>query len=209
MVVQQCQEHNSGQERAKPGRKLQKTSTSLPMLCSSCPNEYKIKICKGDISSCRCMTVCFVILFIFMFFKKDSEKNKMKTKEKRELWWPQAWKPDANHSSSVQKGPNMSCFPEVDSRRLSKIHVLGPQHRCPEPTFPGRKDEGICFFQRRFWVKWKALSCPTLCHPMHYTVLWFLQAIILEWVVFPFSRGSSPPRGRTQVSCLAGGFFTS
>ena len=30
----------------------------------------------------------------------------------------------------------------------------------------------------------------------------------LEWVAIPFSRGSSQPRDRTQVSCIAGGFFT-
>ena len=36
-----------------------------------------------------------------------------------------------------------------------------------------------------------------------------LQARILEWVAFPFSRESSLPRDRTQVSCLAGRFFTS
>ena len=35
-----------------------------------------------------------------------------------------------------------------------------------------------------------------------------LQARILEWVAMPSSRGSSQPRGRTQVSCIAGGFFT-
>ena len=34
-----------------------------------------------------------------------------------------------------------------------------------------------------------------------------LQARILEWVAFPFSRGSSQPRDRTQVSCIAGRFF--
>ena len=28
-------------------------------------------------------------------------------------------------------------------------------------------------------------------------------------IAFPFSRGSSQPRDRTQVSCIAGGFFTS
>ena len=33
-------------------------------------------------------------------------------------------------------------------------------------------------------------------------------ARILEWVAIPFSRGSSQPRDRTQVSCIAGGFFT-
>ena len=31
---------------------------------------------------------------------------------------------------------------------------------------------------------------------------------MLEWVAYPFSRGSSQPRNRTGVSCIAGGFFT-
>ena len=31
-----------------------------------------------------------------------------------------------------------------------------------------------------------------------------LQARILEWVAFPLSRGSSPPRDPTQVCCIAG-----
>ena len=35
-----------------------------------------------------------------------------------------------------------------------------------------------------------------------------LQARILEWVAMPFSRGSSQPRDRAQVSCIAGRFFT-
>ena len=40
-------------------------------------------------------------------------------------------------------------------------------------------------------VKVKATqSCPTLCDPMDYTVHGILQARILEWAAFPFSRGS-------------------
>ena len=35
-----------------------------------------------------------------------------------------------------------------------------------------------------------------------------LQARTLEWVAVPFSRGPSPPRGRTWVSCSACRFFT-
>ena len=35
-----------------------------------------------------------------------------------------------------------------------------------------------------------------------------LQAKILEWVAKPSSRGSSQPGDRTQVSRIAGGFFT-
>ena len=46
-------------------------------------------------------------------------------------------------------------------------------------------------------------SCPTLCDPMDYTVHGILLARILEWVAFPFSRGSSQPRDRTQVASIA------
>ena len=61
--------------------------------------------------------------------------------------------------------------------------------------------------------KWKkvkvAQSCPTLCNPMDYTALGILQARILDWVAFPFSRGSSQSRDLIQVSRTAGRFFTS
>ena len=36
-------------------------------------------------------------------------------------------------------------------------------------------------------------SCLTLCYPMDYTARGILQARVLEWVAFPFSRGSSQP----------------
>ena len=39
--------------------------------------------------------------------------------------------------------------------------------------------------------KWKLLSHVWICDPMHYRVHGILQARILEWVAFPFSRGSS------------------
>ena len=52
-----------------------------------------------------------------------------------------------------------------------------------------------------------ALSCQILCDPMDYTAHGVLQARILEWEAFPFSRGSSQPRGWTQVSCVAGSFL--
>ena len=58
-----------------------------------------------------------------------------------------------------------------------------------------------------------AQSCLTLCDPMDCnppgsSVYGILQARILEWVAIPFSRGSSWPKDWTQVSCIAGGFFT-
>ena len=59
--------------------------------------------------------------------------------------------------------------------------------------------------------KWKLLSCVQLFATpwTDYTVHGILQARILEWVTFPFSRGSSQPRDWTQVSCIVGGFFIS
>ena len=60
-----------------------------------------------------------------------------------------------------------------------------------------------------------AQSYPTLgdlvdCSPCQAPLsMGILQARILEWVVMPSSRGSSQPRARTGVSCIAGGFFTS
>ena len=44
--------------------------------------------------------------------------------------------------------------------------------------------------------------CLTLCDPMGYTVHGILQARILEWVAFPFSRGSSQPRDLPRSSAL-------
>ena len=57
-----------------------------------------------------------------------------------------------------------------------------------------------------------AQSCPTLCDPVDCSPLGssvhgILQARVLEWVAISFSRGSSPPRDRTQVSRIAGRCF--
>ena len=46
--------------------------------------------------------------------------------------------------------------------------------------------------------------CLILCDPMDCTIHGIFQARILEWVAIPFSRGSSQPRDRTQVSRIAG-----
>ena len=72
----------------------------------------------------------------------------------------------------------------------------------------------LCCF--RVWqntsnIKWYvkvAQLCPTLCDPVDYIVHGILQVRLLEWVAFPFSRGSPQPRDRTQVSCISGRFFT-
>ena len=49
---------------------------------------------------------------------------------------------------------------------------------------------------------------PHRLYPPGSSVYGMLQASIMEWVAMLSSRGSSQPRDRTWVSCIAGGFFT-
>ena len=56
-------------------------------------------------------------------------------------------------------------------------------------------------------------ACLVLCDPMNYSlpgssVHGIFQARILQWVAISYSGWFSQPRNRTQVSCLADGFFT-
>ena len=61
---------------------------------------------------------------------------------------------------------------------------------------------GIAESDTTEWLNW-------LTDWLNYTVHGILQARILEWVVFPFSRGSFQLKDQTQVSHIAGGFSTS
>ena len=63
----------------------------------------------------------------------------------------------------------------------------------------GRTTRGAARYRKYFYFDQSVgtrqavspLSCPTLCDPMDYRAHGILQARILEWVAFPFSRGSS------------------
>ena len=72
-------------------------------------------------------------------------------------------------------------------------------HQAPPPLGVCRQNTGVgCHFLLQCMkVKSEsevAQSCPTLSDPMDYTVHGILQAQILQWVAFPFPRGSSQPR---------------
>ena len=78
------------------------------------------------------------------------------------------------------------------------------------------KQEKLNLFVRNLYLNHrKVKKQKSLSHiwifvtPMDYTVHGILQDRILEWVAFPFSRGSSLPRDWTQVSLIAGRLFTS
>ena len=95
-----------------------------------------------------------------------------------------------------------------------KVPRVKPIKKFHATDFKGTK-------QILFWIWWLnwcvcvlvAQLCTTLCDSMDCSlpgssVHGILQARTLEWVAFPFSRGSSRLRDQTQVSCTAGRFFS-
>ena len=87
---------------------------------------------------------------------------------------------------------------------FSKHSIFSPQ---PEPPYSETHYHALSL-SKSCEVKWKSLSCVWLfVNPWTIQSSGILQARILEWVAFLFSRGSSQPKDRTQVSHIAGRFF--
>ena len=74
---------------------------------------------------------------------------------------------------------------------------------------PGENSEVDCHFLLQCMKVKVSHLYQTLYDLVDYAVHGILQARILEWVAFPFSRESFQPRDQTQVSHIAGGFSTS
>ena len=88
--------------------------------------------------------------------------------------------------------------------------ICRSNHCLPKDSSSHLLNHDTTFLLPLVWkVKVKVTqSCLTLSDPMDCIVHVILQARILEWVAFPFSRGSSQPRDQTQVSHFAGVKFT-
>ena len=91
---------------------------------------------------------------------------------------------------------------KLEQFKQQNKYVVFTKNKCP-PAHTGLIHNLIS--KRKVKV---AQLCLTLCNPIDYTFHRILQARILEWVAYPFSSGSSWPKNRTGVSCIAGGFFT-
>ena len=118
----------------------------------------------------------------------------------------------------------------ISSASMTPVHLpLGPSPALARRTSHKRRGAGTwaleagshemrlawhfihphCFLLNSlFYIESESCSVVSDSLPPH-TVHGTLQARILEWAAFPFSRGSSQPRDGTQVFRLAGGFFTS
>ena len=93
---------------------------------------------------------------------------------------------------------------EIGNYKLNEIGTLSMKFKKWNKI---DKSERSSDMDHEKW-KWKLLS-HVLCDLMDYTIHGILQARILEWVAFPFSRGSFQPRDPTQASHIAGRFLTS
>ena len=89
-------------------------------------------------------------------------------------------------------------------------HGLWPARLLCPWNSPGQKTGvGSCFLLQGIFLTKESNSGPLPCRQILYQ--WSHQGSpkILEWVAYPFSRGSSQPRSQTKVSCIAGDFFAS
>ena len=80
------------------------------------------------------------------------------------------------------------------------LHFATPVINIETPTLSGRHG----FWRQHSAFEW---TCLTLCNSRDYSppdssFLGILQTRILEWVAMPSSRGSSPAKDWTCVSCL-------
>ena len=116
-------------------------------------------------------------------------------------WWP------SGKESTCQTGDVSSITGLGRSPGEENDNPL--QYSCPEnhtDRGPGRlqstgsrrvghdwvnSNNNTMFCKRTGKWKWKFSVCPALCDPMDYTVHGSLHTRTLEWVAFPFSRGSS------------------
>ena len=121
---------------------------------------------------------------------------------------PRTEEPSRLQSTGSQRvGHNWVISLHFTSLHFSKSTQNGPLYLGPSRV-EGRVLETVFFM-------FLTLCDPVNCSPPGSSVHGFLQAIILEWIAIPSSRGSSQPRDRTlgsissvsYVFCIGRGFL--
>ena len=115
-------------------------------------------------------------------------------------------KPQQDLCNTLNNGAKRSCSEMELFHHLWNVFDPRALLLCELPYIWGSPEYSL----ERKW-KWKLLSCvwlfvtPWTIHTVH----GILQARILGWIAFPFSRGSSQPRDWIHISRIAGGFCAS
>ena len=107
---------------------------------------------------------------------------------------------------------NRSCLVQPVPMCCVLLGSLGDKISCPGALASAPASCGcltsVCFITISWKVKVKAVQvCLTLCDPMNYSP-WNSPGQNTGVGSLSFSRGSSQPRDRTRVFCIAGDFFT-
>ena len=93
-------------------------------------------------------------------------------------------------------------FCEIEMETWSKVKSLSHVQLFVTPwTVDCQAPPSLGFSRQEYWSE--------LPYPWPQGLYRIFQARILEWADIPFSKGPSQPRDWTQVSCIAGDFFTS
>ena len=118
-----------------------------------------------------------------------------------------------NNSAAVGQGPS-SPSRDAHAVLIAQLCQLFPTpwtvaHQAPLSMGFSRKNAGVgslSLLQGIFPTQ--GLNPGLLhCRQIPYHLNHQASPRKLGWVAYPFSRGSSQPRDRTRVSCIAGGFF--
>ena len=107
----------------------------------------------------------------------------------------------------------------IDVLHMSQFNAVGQTRFFHYMVLPAPWASESGFFATRLQIKERDLLqgiFPTqgsnlgflYCRQILYQLSHKGSPRILEWVTYPFSRGSSWPRNGTGVPCIAGGFFT-
>ena len=110
--------------------------------------------------------------------------------------------PDESHCAVL-------CLVAYSCPTLCKFMDCSPPGSLVHGESPGKNTAGGCytFLQGIFPTQGLNPGLPH-CRQILYHLSHQGNPRIKEWVAYPFSRGTSWPRNRTGVSCIAGRFFT-
>ena len=134
-----------------------------------------------------------------------------------EVWLPtcsdwHASKSECLAAAQKQSDASSFHFPLKLPFQREKVLPWRADPRFPVLTVPRRQASGVSCRGRISEVlvtqSCLTLRNPTDCNPPGSSVRGILQERTLEWIAIHFSRGSSWPRDRTWVSCIASRFFT-